>query len=286
MSRRLRPIRREWLRQFRNAIATRTHGRLRDLRIESEDGRVVIRGRCGSYHVVQLALAAAETTARQLQSPVPRLTVHVNGRQLTLRDDSEATSEEVSETGPQSDGRRARPLCCVRWLDVPLGVRGAQYLYQTASDSDATISLHPYGMNTMAKGVIVITAIDRERLERLLTGELVRAMGEKSYLEDLQGELQRARTVASTSVPVDVITMNSTVRLRDADSGEEETFTLVYPRDANIASNRLSILAPIGTAILGCRVGDVVCWKVPSGVRRLTVEEILYQPERVGALHL
>jgi regulator of nucleoside diphosphate kinase len=133
---------------------------------------------------------------------------------------------------------------------------------------------------------IIISTVDRERLERLLFGELAQAISEKGYLLDLQGELQRARTVDPSVVPADVITMNSTVRLRDNDSGEEETFTLVYPRDANIAVNRLSILAPIGTAILGCRVGDVVQWRVPSGTRCLTVEEVLYQPEREGSLHL
>lgn len=138
----------------------------------------------------------------------------------------------------------------------------------------------------MSKRKIIITASDRERLERLLAGELVEAIEEKSYLEDLQRELMRAKIVASVDVPADFVTMNSTVRLRDMDTGEEETFTLVYPKDASIASSRLSILAPIGTAILGCRVGDMVRWRVPSGIRHLTVEEVLYQPEREGAMHL
>lgn len=138
----------------------------------------------------------------------------------------------------------------------------------------------------MEKRKIIITASDRERLERLLVSELAEAISEKSYLEDLERELVRAQIVDSAAVPADIITMNSTIRLRDLDTGEEETFTLVYPKDANIASNRLSILAPIGTAILGCRVGDVVRWRVPSGIRQLTVEEILYQPEREGAIHL
>lgn len=138
----------------------------------------------------------------------------------------------------------------------------------------------------MEKRKIIITASDRERLERLLVSELAEAISEKSYLEDLERELVRAQIVDSAAVPADIITMNSTIRLRDLDTGEEETFTLVYPKDANIASNRLSILAPIGTAILGCRVGDVVRWRVPSGIRQLTVEEILYQSEREGAIHL
>jgi regulator of nucleoside diphosphate kinase len=77
--------------------------------------------------------------------------------------------------------------------------------------------------------------------------------------------------------------MNSTVRLRDLDSGEVETYTLVYPNEADAEENRISVLAPIGTAIIGYRVGDVIKWPVPGGFVRLRVEEILYQPERAGA---
>ena len=79
--------------------------------------------------------------------------------------------------------------------------------------------------------------------------------------------------------------MNSVVRLRDLDSGETEEYELVYPADADMAHNRISVLAPIGTAILGYRLGDVIEWPVPAGLRRLRVEEVLYQPERAGVLH-
>ena len=79
--------------------------------------------------------------------------------------------------------------------------------------------------------------------------------------------------------------MNSVVRLRDLDSGETEEYELVYPADADVSLNRISILAPIGTAILGYRLGDVIEWPVPAGLRRFRVDEVLYQPERAGALH-
>jgi regulator of nucleoside diphosphate kinase len=78
--------------------------------------------------------------------------------------------------------------------------------------------------------------------------------------------------------------MNSTVRLRDLDTGEEETYTLVYPAQANVEENRISVLAPVGTAIIGYRVGDAVTWRVPGGRVRLRVEEVLYQPERAAAV--
>ena len=78
--------------------------------------------------------------------------------------------------------------------------------------------------------------------------------------------------------------MNSTVRLLDPRTKEVDTYTLVYPEDANIAEGKLSVLAPIGTAILGYRVGDVVRWQVPSGMTRVRIEELVFQPERDGAV--
>lgn len=133
---------------------------------------------------------------------------------------------------------------------------------------------------------IFVTDNDRRRLETLLASEIADAIGPKDYLRGLREELLRAHTVSAAEIPPDVITMNSTVRLRDLDTDEVETFTLVYPKNADIWSDKLSILAPIGTAILGYRVGDVVSWPVPGGTRRLTVEEVLFQPERDGVLNL
>jgi regulator of nucleoside diphosphate kinase len=78
--------------------------------------------------------------------------------------------------------------------------------------------------------------------------------------------------------------MNSTVRLRQLRSKEIETYTLVYPTDANIAEDKLSVLAPIGTAILGYRVGDRVEWQVPRGAIRFKIEELVFQPERDGVV--
>jgi len=105
-------------------------------------------------------------------------------------------------------------------------------------------------------------------------------------LESFQEELERAEIVSSNNVPSDVVTMNSRVLLRDIGTSEEMTFTLVFPKDADIQSGLMSILAPVGTAILGYREGDVVEWPVPSGVRRISIEKILYQPEAEGGFHL
>ena len=82
------------------------------------------------------------------------------------------------------------------------------------------------------------------------------------------------------------MTMNSTVTLRDLETNERETYTLVYPEQADIANDRLSVLAPVGTAILGQRVGDELKWRVPGGWRRFKVQRVLFQPEREGVADL
>jgi regulator of nucleoside diphosphate kinase len=137
----------------------------------------------------------------------------------------------------------------------------------------------------MGKRKIIITEADRERLEVLLSSEFAAAIGPCDYLDDLRAELDRAQIVRPADVPQNVVTMNSTVVLRDLDTKEKETYTLVFPSEADIANDRLSVLAPVGTAILGERVGDVIRWRVPQGWRRLKIERVVYQPEREGAIH-
>lgn len=137
----------------------------------------------------------------------------------------------------------------------------------------------------MAKRKIIITQSDYEHLQGLLTSEFAQAMGPSDYLEGLQAELERAEVVDPEGVPRNVVTMNSTVKLRDLSTDEIETYTLVFPERADIANDKLSVLAPVGTAILGQRVGDVLRWRVPGGWRRFKVERVLYQPEREGVFY-
>jgi len=80
--------------------------------------------------------------------------------------------------------------------------------------------------------------------------------------------------------------MNSRIRVRDLASGGRDDVPMVFPGDADIERNKISILAPIGTALLGYRVGDIVEWEAPAGLKRMRIEEILYQPEAAGDLHL
>jgi regulator of nucleoside diphosphate kinase len=129
---------------------------------------------------------------------------------------------------------------------------------------------------------IYITEADMNRLQGLLETGSQFGHRDKKHLLELEEELNRARVVLSKDIPGDVITMNSKVRLKDLDSGEEVIYSLVFPGDANVAENKISVLAPVGTALIGYRVGDAIEWKVPGGLKRLEVEEILYQPERAG----
>ncbi len=131
----------------------------------------------------------------------------------------------------------------------------------------------------MKTRTITISETDRRRLVALIDAARKNARVREDDLAALGAELRRARVVPDGEVPPDAVTMNSVVRLRDLDSDETEEYELVYPADAEAARGRISILAPVGTAILGYRVGDVIEWSVPAGLRRLRVEEVLSQPE-------
>lgn len=133
---------------------------------------------------------------------------------------------------------------------------------------------------------IYITEQDRRRLEDIIETGRAKPNGHASYIDALEGEVSRSCVVDGSAVPDDVVTMNSRVRLRDMDSGEVEVYTLVYPPKADPGENRISVLAPVGTAIVGSRVGDVIEWPVPAGRRRLCVEEVVYQPEKAGVAEL
>lgn len=135
---------------------------------------------------------------------------------------------------------------------------------------------------TMNPRIIYITDADKRRLEPLIEA----LKKSRDDLRGLQSELEHARVVAPQEVPPDVITMNSKARLRDLETNEEVVYTLVFPDQANIENGRISVVAPVGTAMLGHRVGDEFEWQVPAGAVRLRVEEVLYQPEAAGHFHL
>jgi len=138
----------------------------------------------------------------------------------------------------------------------------------------------------MLKKLIYITDNDMRRLKKLIM--VAREFGKEGekYLMDLEGELERGKVVKPQDIPNNIITMHSKIRLRNIDTQEEMIYQLVFPDNADVNQGKISILAPIGTALLGYKVGDIVKWKVPAGLTKLKVEEILYQPEAAGDYHL
>jgi regulator of nucleoside diphosphate kinase len=125
---------------------------------------------------------------------------------------------------------------------------------------------------------IVVTEFDQTRLRHLLDVKRWSAR-DRTHVNHLEAELDRAHVVRAADVPPDVVTMNSEIVVRDMDSKEEMTVAVVFPSDADVDRQRISILAPIGTALLGYRVGDTIAWKVPGRTRRLKIERVLFQPE-------
>jgi len=134
----------------------------------------------------------------------------------------------------------------------------------------------------MLKKLIYITDNDMKRLRELIMVTKETDNEKKKYLKGLEDELDKGEVVNSQDIPPNVITMNSKVRLRNINTQKEIIYWLVFPDDANADQGKISILAPIGTALLGYKVGDIIEWKVPAGVTKLKVEEILCQPEAAG----
>lgn len=125
---------------------------------------------------------------------------------------------------------------------------------------------------------ITVSTDDLERLEGLL-GEL--RAGAPEIADGLRSELDRARIVEPADVPRDVVTMNSTVRFTEEDSGKEFERTLCYPHEATGGVDKVSILAPLGSALLGLSVGQSIDWPVPGGrTTRIRILDVVSQPGR------
>jgi regulator of nucleoside diphosphate kinase len=130
---------------------------------------------------------------------------------------------------------------------------------------------------------ITITSLDADRLYKLID-----SLPKNSFAGqvDLESELARANVVAPDAIPPTIVTMNSTVKFIIESTKEEFELTLVYPKDADTSGKKISILAPIGGALLGLSQGDEIEWPKPGGgVLKVKIREIIYQPERSGELH-
>ncbi len=133
------------------------------------------------------------------------------------------------------------------------------------------------------KPQIILSSLDVDRIEALLAVIPASVFPGKA---ELQAELDRADVVDPQDIPPQVVTMNSTVRFSMVETGKEFCLTLVYPRDMDGSADKLSIFAPVGSALLGLSVGDELAWPGPGG-KSMTVQvkDIVYQPESAGELH-
>ena len=131
-------------------------------------------------------------------------------------------------------------------------------------------------MRTHAQDII-LTNSDLERLLSLVDQH------DSSVSESLEAELQRAIVVDPHEVPPDVVTMNSEVVYEDCATRARRQVRVVYPQDADAGRGYISVLAPIGSALLGLRVGQTIDWRVPNGTKRIRVVEVRDQPEARGA---
>lgn len=137
----------------------------------------------------------------------------------------------------------------------------------------------------MADHPIYITREDYAKLRLLLT--VAPSSGRTTTLDNLRGELDRALVVDPASIPAGVVAMGSQVEIEDLATGEIEAYTLVFPERADAEAGRLSVLAPIGTALIGDREGEEVHWNTPGGVRRIRIRRVTAPgaavPEPAGA---
>lgn len=130
---------------------------------------------------------------------------------------------------------------------------------------------------------ITVSSLDLQRLEAVLES-LPRAAA--PYADALEEELARATVLEPNAMPADVATMNSTVRFIDRTTQQEQEVTLVYPHEADGRPGTVSVLAPVGSALLGLRIGERIQWQVPGGHRiDLELAAVTFQPEAAGQYH-
>lgn len=129
---------------------------------------------------------------------------------------------------------------------------------------------------------ITISSLDVDRLYELIESLPANLLG----VNELEAELARANIVQPGDIPPTIVTMNSTVKFAVESSQDEFVLTLVYPKDIDSSGTKISILAPVGSALLGLSQGDEIEWPKPGGgLIKVIIKEITYQPERAGELH-
>lgn len=127
------------------------------------------------------------------------------------------------------------------------------------------------------KRTIKITKPDMDKLSSLLESWRSHLDADREHLQALEEELDRAEVLTTRKPPSGLVVMNSWVTVTDMNTGQRYEYQLVFPRHADLSQGKISVLAPIGTALLGYRVGSEIEWKVPGGLRRLRVDDVMHE---------
>lgn len=127
----------------------------------------------------------------------------------------------------------------------------------------------------MREQPLIVTEFDARRLRSLLGAHPQASLRDQEHLLELKSELERALVVDAAQVPPDVVTMHTHVEVLELSTGERKQYVLTFPSEADVAERRISVLAPLGTALLGYREGDEFEWEMPGGVRRLRIERVI-----------
>ena len=133
---------------------------------------------------------------------------------------------------------------------------------------------------------IIMNSLDTTRIRQRIRQVKAGNVYSVNDIEKLISELNRAKIMEPMQIPGDIITMHSIVKVKYIDNNKDFTLQLVYPEEANIKENKISIFAPIGIALLGYKKGDIINWRTPGGNVKIKIEDILYQPEAAGDFQL
>ena len=133
---------------------------------------------------------------------------------------------------------------------------------------------------------ILITKQDFTRIHKSISDARLNNSIKKEEAEKLLNELHSAKMVASEEIPADVVTMNSIVKFHFENNQKEMQFQIVYPAQADFKNGKVSIFSPVASALIGYGIKDEIDWIVPSGMTKIIIDDIVYQPEAAGDFDL
>ena len=133
---------------------------------------------------------------------------------------------------------------------------------------------------------VIITKQDFNKIHRSITDAKAKNSIKPEEAEKLLAELKSAKIVEQDQVDGDVVTMNSIVKIHFQNNKTTMEFQLVYPTDANIKERKISIFSSVASALIGYSVGDEIDWLIPSGMTKIVIDEVIYQPESAGDFDL